>query len=122
MAYQIYFLGYYIGKVITVEDINDQTTSEKSKRKQISKFIKTNRTFVLLTGKKKAKLSSRQKKKLVVLARTMPLDERIDFFMSNFESVFVNMFPDDVGYFAFAPGSKKGFELLERDLQRIYGA
>ncbi|MFW9996195.1 MAG: hypothetical protein ACFFD4_29405 [Candidatus Odinarchaeota archaeon] len=102
------------------EEIKEQTTSEKSKRRQLAEFIKTNRTFVLVTGKKKLKMV--QKKKLVELTGTMPLDERIDFFMSNFESIFVNLYPDDVGYFIYAPGSDEEYKALERDLQRIYGS
>ncbi|MHA1449678.1 MAG: hypothetical protein ACTSP4_09695 [Candidatus Hodarchaeales archaeon] len=103
----------------------DETTGsqlqKRSKRKALVKFVRTNKTFVLLTGKKQLKLSLGQKKDIAELSATMPLDERIDFYMANFESIFVNLFPDDIGYFSLVPDNDKDFAKVERDFQKISG-
>ncbi len=108
--------------ILEREETTGSQVQKKSKRKALVKFVRTNKTFVLLTGKKQLKLTTGQKKEIASLAATMPLDERIDFYMANFESIFINLYPDDIGYFSLVPGSEKEFAELERDFQKIHGS
>lgn len=94
--------------------------SQKGIKEKIKGFKQTNRQFVLMRGEKiDVKVIKPSQQSLMSLLRSMPLEERIHFYMDNFESIFVSIFPEDIGYFAFAPDSAEEWENLDENLTRI---
>ena len=47
------------------------------------------------------------------------LQERLQFYFDNFESIFVSIFPEDVGFFSFVPSNEEEWDDLEEDLTRV---
>ena len=95
---------------------------KKSTTQRIKDFRQTNKQFVLVRGESvDAKLIRPSQQSLLTLLKTMPVDERIQFYMENFESIFVSIFPEDVGYFIFAPDSAEDWDNLDENLTRLGG-
>ena len=99
-------------------------SQDKNKSIQrLKDFKQTNKQFVLVRGETiDVKLIRPSQQSLLTLLKTMPVDERIQFYMENFESIFVSIFPEDVGYFIFAPDSAEDWYNLDRNLTRLDGA
>lgn len=94
--------------------------AEKTKRRTRMaprEFVQTNERFVLERSKVDRSVEE-QRESLLQLLLAMPVEERIQFFFDNFESIFTSMFPDDVGYFAWVPSSEEEWEDLEVDLSK----
>ncbi|OLS28088.1 MAG: hypothetical protein HeimC3_00480 [Candidatus Heimdallarchaeota archaeon LC_3] len=99
-------------------------SQDKNKSIQrLKDFKQTNKQFVLVRGETiDVKLIRPSQQSLLTLLKTMPVDERIQFYMENFESIFVSIFPEDVGYFIFAPDSAEDWDNLDENLTRLGGA
>ena len=83
-------------------------------------FKITNKQFVLMRGEKiDLKIVKPSQQELLALLRSMPIDERIQFYMDNFESIFVSLFPEDVGYFIFAPENETEWDQVDENLTRL---
>lgn len=91
---------------------------QSQKNIRLKEFIQTNKQFVLMRGETK----QAQEESILEILKAMPLDERIQFYFDNFESIFVSIFPEDVGYFIFVPSTQEEWEALEENLTRIGAA
>ena len=49
----------------------------------------------------------------------MTVDERISYYFDNFESIFVSLYPDDVGYFSFVPKNEKEWSDVENTFTKL---
>ena len=90
----------------------------KGQTQKLRDFIRTNRQFVILRSEEKIELKRATQQELLTLLKTMPLDERLQFYFDNFESIFVSIFPEDIGNFAFVPDSSESWDELEENLTR----
>jgi hypothetical protein len=97
-----------------------EKTKEEKKKTAPKEFLKTHRLFVLeQDGKLDVDLIDQEKDQFLELLLAMPLDERVSFYFQNFESIFVSLYSDDVGYFSFVPWSNEEWEQLEEDLTKL---
>ena len=94
------------------------TSRQSQKNIRLKEFVQTNKQFVLMRGE----TIQTQEESLLEILKAMPLDERIQFYFDNFESIFVSIFPEDVGYFIFVPSTQDEWDILEENLTRIGAA
>jgi hypothetical protein len=95
---------------------------QKSKlKKEVSKeFLTTNELFVLEKDSKfQIKSDSKQDELFLQLFNAMTVEERITYYFDNFESIFVSLTPDDVGYFSFVPKNENEWQNLESNLTKL---
>ena len=98
--------------------------AEKQKvklRKKVPKeFLETNELFILEKENKfDIKSQSEEHQFFLQLFHAMSVEERITYFFDNFESIFVSLYPDDVGYFSFVPKTEGEWEDLENNLTKM---
>jgi hypothetical protein len=97
--------------------------TRKETKEKLKTFRQTNKQFVLMRGETvDVKVIKPSQQSLMTLLRSMPIEERIHFYMDNFESIFVSIYPEDVGYFIFAPDSAEEWDNLDENLTRIGGS
>ena len=100
--------------------------SEKRKvkqKKEIKEFLETTERFVLETDSTFEKFllqGDKEREELFLqLFQAMDVDDRISFYFDNYESIFVSLFPDDVGYFQLVPSNKTEWDSLEKDITKL---
>jgi hypothetical protein len=95
----------------------------KQKKEKIKEFLDTTERFVLETDstfKKFLIQGDKEKEELFLqLFQAMDIDERISFYFDNYESIFVSLFPDDVGFFQFVPSNKSEWDTLEKNITKL---
>lgn len=94
---------------------------QKQKKEIAKEFMQTTDTFVLEKGESIFEIKGEKEKEelFLQLFQAMDVQERINFYFENFESIFASIYPDDVGYFQFVPSNKKEWNELEDDLTRV---
>ena len=95
---------------------------QKSKlKKEISKeFLETNELFVLQKDSRfEIKTDTKEHELFLQLFNAMSVEERISYYFDNFESIFVSIYPDDVGYFAFVPKNETEWKDVENNFTKL---
>ena len=95
---------------------------QKSKlKKEISKeFLETNELFVLQKDSRfEIKSDTKEHEIFVQLFNAMSVEERISYYFDNFESIFVSLYPDDVGYFTFVPKNEGEWKDVENNFTKL---
>lgn len=98
--------------------------AEKQKNKQrreLSKeFRETNELFVLQKDPRfELKADTKEHELFMQLFSAMTVEERISYYFDNFESIFVSLYPDDVGYFSFVPSTEPEWNDVEKNLTKL---
>ncbi len=92
--------------------------AEEKKRRslvqqKVQSFLKTTKTFVLI--RRKTEKSTAAEEEIIPAIEELSMEDRIVLYFTNFSSIFVNIYPDDLGTFQFAPGidEEEVFDELE---------
>ena len=93
----------------------------KQLKKEVSKeFLKTNELFVLQKDPRfEIKADTKEHEVFLQLFSAMSVEERISYYFDNFESIFVSLYPDDVGYFSFVPKDEAEWKDVEHNLTKL---
>ena len=93
---------------------------QRQKKEAPKEFLETTDMFVLETNQKFQISGDAEREELFLqLFQAMDIDERITFYFDNYESIFVSLFPDDVGYFQFVPSNKAEWDSLEKNITKL---
>lgn len=95
---------------------------QKSKiKKELSKeFLETNELFVLQKDSRfEIQADTVEHELFLQLFNAMSVEERIAYFFDNFESIFVSLYPDDVGYFSFVPKNESEWKDVENNFTKL---
>lgn len=97
-----------------------QKQKRKVKREVSKEFLETNESFVLQKDDKfEIKADTKEHEIFLQLFNAMSVEERISYYFDNFESIFVALYPDDVGYFSFVPSSDAEYSELENNFTKL---
>ena len=92
----------------------------KLKREVSKEFLETNELFVLQQDSRfELKTNTKEHELFLQLFSAMSVEERISYFFDNFESIFVSLYPDDVGYFSFVPKNEGEWKDVEHNLTKL---
>ena len=93
----------------------------KQLKKEVSReFTKTNELFVLQKDPRfEIKADTKEHEVFLQLFNAMSVEERISYYFDNFESIFVSLYPDDVGYFSFVPKDEGEWKDVENNLTKL---
>ena len=92
----------------------------RHKKELPKEFLETTDMFVLETDPQFEIKGEEEKEELFLqLFQAMDVDDRINFYFDNFESIFVSIFPDDVGFFQFVPRNEKEWNSLESNITKL---
>ena len=94
---------------------------KKKLKKEVSKeFLETNELFVLQKDPRfELKVDTEEHELFLQLFGAMSVEERISYYFDNFESIFVSLYPDDVGYFSFVPQDEGEWKDVENNLTKL---
>ena len=92
----------------------------KLKREVSKEFLETNELFVLQQDSRfELKTDTKEHELFLQLFNAMNVEERISYFFDNFESIFVSLYPDDVGYFYFVNSNEGEWKAMENNLTKL---
>ena len=93
---------------------------QKQKREISREFLETNEQFVLQKDSRfEIKADTKEHELFLQLFSAMSVEERIAYFFDNFESIFVSIYPDDVGYFAFVPKNEGEWKDVDNNFTKL---
>lgn len=98
-----------------------QKNKQKGLIREVSKeFLVTNEQFVLQQDSRfELKTDTKEHELFIQLFSAMSVEERISYFFDNFESIFVSLYPDDIGYFSFVPKNEGEWKDVEKNLTKL---
>ena len=97
-----------------------QKQKTKVKREVSKEFLETNELFVLQQDSRfELKIDTKEHEIFLQLFNAMSVEERISYYFDNFESIFVSLYPDDVGYFSFVPKNEKEWSDVENTFTKL---
>ena len=108
--------------ILMVSMAERQKDKQKGKlKREVSKeFLETNELFVLQKDSRfEIKTDTKEHDMFLQLFNAMSIDERITYYFDNFESIFVSLYPDDVGYFSFVPKNEQEWKDVENGLTKL---